>query len=202
MLNHEKTEWDRFRDLTEIMEKAPRQESPEDFTAHVMARLPERAETVRRFSFRRLFRTPAFTAELTFGFRRPVTKTECAFYYILTGIFYGVMGLVLMVGLRGGAGEAVLSRWTRIQPQLMIAAALWLSGLGMVLLLNDRMDIKVAKTGTLLYLLFIVLSGSAVFMAYRIPVLMASTCIFVISGVVMGILLHQNISIYQKSLHH
>jgi hypothetical protein len=193
---------DEFKDILLKIAATPPVAPPENFTENVMRSVfrerPGVVERLREILLRprgRLFAPRGLLSAAS-------TRRECAFYYILTGIFYGVMGLVLMVGLEGGAGEAALAHWTRIQPQLMIAAALWLSGLGMVLLLNDRMEIEVAKTGTLLYLLFVVLSGSAVVMAYRIPVLMASTGIFVISGVVMGILLHQNISIYQKSRHH
>ncbi len=202
MFSDEEEKIARFRDLTEIMAKAPRQEPPEGFTAQIMARLPEGKATVRRFSFRRLFRTPVFTKDLTFGFRRPVEKTECAFYYILAGTFYLVMGLVLMVGLRGGNGEIALTPWSRIQPQLMIASAFWLSGLGAILYLSDRTKVEVAKIATVIYILLVFLSGAVMIMLYRMPVLMASTALFVISGVILGILLHQNISLYQKSLHH
>jgi hypothetical protein len=193
---------DEFKDILSKIAATPPVAPPENFTENVMRSvLRERPGVVERL--RQILLRPRGSLFAPRGLPSAAsTRGECAFYYILTGIFYGVMGLVLMVGLDGGAGEAALARWTRIQPPLMIAAALWLSGLGMVLLLNDRMEIEVAKTGTLLYLLFVVLSGSAVVMAYRIPVLMASTGIFVISGVVMGILLHQNISIYQKSRHH
>ena len=84
----------------------------------------------------------------------------------------------------------------------MIAAAFWLSGLGGILYLSDRTKMEVAKIATVIYILLVFLSGAVMIMLYRMPVLMASTALFVISGVILGILLHQNISLYQKSLHH
>ena len=70
-----------------------------------------------------------------------------------------------------------------------------------MLFISDRMRVEVAKIATLIYILSVILSGAVIIMLYRMPVLMASTVILVISGVVMGILLHQNISRYQESLH-
>ncbi len=193
---------DKRKDIIDLIKSTPAIEPPDDFTARVMARLPEGKADFWRFSFRRPFGIPAFTTDLTFGFRRPVTKTECAFCYILTGIFYLITGFVLIFGFAGAAGEGAMAQWILVQPRLMIAAALWLSGLGGILYLSDRTKMEAAKIATVIYIMFVFLSGSVVITLYRMPVLMASTGLFVISGVVMGILLHQNISSFQKSLHH
>jgi MSHA pilin protein MshC len=50
MFNGKEKKWEQFRALTEIMEKFPRQKSPDGFTAIGMARLPERTISIRGFT--------------------------------------------------------------------------------------------------------------------------------------------------------
>jgi hypothetical protein len=190
------------QDIINLIKSTPAIQPPENFTQNVMQSVmrerPGVAERLRQILLQprgRLFAPRGILSTAS-------TRAECAFYYVITGTFYLVMGLVLMVGLGGSEGEMALARWSRIQPQLMIAAALWLSGLGGILYLSDRTKVEVAKIATVMYLLFVVISGAVVITLYRMPVLMASTGLFVISGVVMGMLLHKNVSSYQKSLHH
>ncbi len=175
----------RFRDLTEIMEKTPQQEAPEDFTARVMARLPEGKEAVRRFSFRWLFRTPVFTTDMTLGFRRPVTKTECAFYFLLTGFFYLVLGLIMMFGLQRIAG-LLQPGWLSAQPFFGLLLAVGLTALGFVLYTNGRSAIRVARIGTALYAALVFLNGWIGALWTPVPVAVFLAAIFSVTGLGMA----------------
>jgi hypothetical protein len=193
---------DEFKDILLKIAATPSVAPPENFTENVMRSvLRERPGVVERLR-QILLRPRGRLFDLREGLSTAITKGECAFCYILTGIFYLITGFVLIFGLGGAAGEGAMAQWILVQPPLMIVAALWLSGLGGILYLSDRTKVEVAKIATVIYIMFVFLSGAVVITLYRMPVLMASTGLFIISGVVMGILLHQNISIYQKSLHH
>jgi hypothetical protein len=150
----------RFRDLTEIMEKALRQESPEGFTARVMARLPEGTAAVRRFSFRGLFRTPVFTADLTLSFRRPVTKTECAYYFFLTGFAHLILAFVLFLGMKALYGNVDGSSWIRVQPFVVFFLSVWFFIFSILLWRRRLAGLKAARIATLIYLEIIMINGA------------------------------------------
>ena len=79
-------DWKLFRDLTQIMESTAQKTPPDLFTAKVMEKLAAQKETSQSFSLRRLFPT-----SLNIGFQNAVTKTECAFYFLLTAFFYFIL---------------------------------------------------------------------------------------------------------------
>ena len=185
MFTDEEEKLARFRDLTEIMEKAPRQESPEGFTARVMARLPEGTAAVHRFSFRRPFGIPAFTTDLTLGFRRPVTKTECAFYFLLTGFFYLVLGFIMMFGLQRLAG-LLHPGWLSVQPFFGLLLAVGLAALGFVLYTNGRSAVRVARIGTVLYAALVFLNGWIGALWTHVPATVFFAAIFSVTGLGMA----------------
>ena len=114
-----------FRDLTEIMEQAPRQKPPEGFTARVMERLPKGKGAVQRFSFWRSFWTPVLATYISRSLQLPATKSECAFYFFLTGFFYLVLAFVLFLWIRDLSGDVTGSSWLRVQPFIGFFLVLW-----------------------------------------------------------------------------
>lgn len=160
MFTDEEEKLARFRDLTEIMEKAPQQESPEGFTARVMARLPEGKATVRRFSFQRPFGIPAFTTDLPFGFRRPMQKTECAFYFFLTGFAHLILAFVLFLGMRALYGNVAGSSWIRVQPFVVFFLAVWFFIFSILLWRRRLAGLKAARIATFIYLEIVMINGA------------------------------------------
>ncbi|MEI7636483.1 MAG: hypothetical protein WCJ37_04205 [Syntrophus sp. (in: bacteria)] len=186
MFTDEEEKLARFRDLTEIMAKAPRKKTPEGFTAQVMARLPEGKGAVRIFSFLRPFWTPVFTTDLTLGFRRPVTKTECAFYFFLTGFFYLVLGFIMMFGLQRLTAGLPVSGWLEIQPVFSLLAALCLIALGVALYMDGDAAIRVARIGTMLYAAVVILNGWTGAISTHVPAAVFFSTTFAAAGVVMA----------------
>lgn len=160
MFTNEEEKLARFRDLAEIMEKAPRQEPPEGFTTRVMARLPEGKATVRRFSFQRPFGIPAFITDLPFGFRRPMQKTECAFYFFLTGFAHLILAFVLFLGMRALYGNVAGSSWIRVQPFIVFFLAVWFFIFSILLWRRRLAGLKAARIATLIYLEIVMINGA------------------------------------------
>jgi hypothetical protein len=160
MFTDEEEKLARFRDLTEIMEKAPQQESPEGFTARVMARLPEGTATVRWFSFRRPFGIPAFTTGLPFSFRRPMQKTECAYYFFLTGFAHLILAFVLFLGMKALYGNVDGSSWIRVQPFVVFFLSVWFFIFSILLWRRRLAGLKAARIATLIYLEIILINGA------------------------------------------
>ena len=183
MFKRKDEDWQQFRDLTQIMENAEQKQPPEDFTAKVMARLSEEKETVQPYSLGRLFPT-----NFNFGFRNSVTKTECAFYFFLTGFFYFILGLIMLIGIP--LPVIILNNgWFSFQPILGLLLAIELAALGIILYKKGDSAIRFVRMGTLLYAALIILNGwiGTFYIGFA-----ASTffiAVFSITGLVFAILL-------------
>ena len=121
MFRKENENWEQSHDLTEIMENTPQKQVPDNFTAGVMARLSEEKQTVKTFSFGRLFST-----NLDFGFQNSVTKTECAFLLLIVGYFYLVTGFVTTWGFHDAIAGGNINPWLKMQPYITIGSALFI----------------------------------------------------------------------------
>ena len=129
------------------MEATPKAPVPDNFTQNVMERIalvnPSEAGVQSRWA-----------QMLTVSNIR-----ECSFCFFITGFFYLIMGIVLMAGFKAiGSGMAVTD-WIALQPHFTIGAAMWLLALGMLLMMDGRIGIKIAQYGTLFYIFFTVVNG-------------------------------------------
>jgi len=172
-----------FRDLMQIMENVPQKQPSQNFTSGVMARLSEAREISVPFSFRRLFAT-----SLNFGFRDSVTRTECAFYFFLTGFFYLVLGFILMLGI-WFPPVGPINGWFLFQPffGLLLAAELTLTGIA--LYKNGDTAVGFVRAGTLLYAVLIIINCCMGALSVHIPVAIFFAVIFSITGLGMAFLL-------------
>lgn len=192
---------DKNQDIIDRIKSTPSIQPPASFTDNVILRLPDKYPGI-------LPAVGSFLNQLYNSALEPdgdrasgLTRRECSFYFFITGFFYLIIGIVILLGLSGVSGDGPLTKWSLVQPLMIIIASFWLSGLGGMLFISDRISMEVAKIATMIYILSVILCGSVVVMLYRMPVLMLSTVILAISGVVMGLLLHQNVSRYQQSPH-
>jgi hypothetical protein len=195
MFRDEEEKWTRHRDITQIMEKVPLKQLPEDFTARVMARLPEGKVTARQFSLRRLFGNPDFATDMTIDFQHSVTKKECAFYFFLTGFFYLVLGIILMLGLPRPTG-LLHPGWLAVQPLVGLLFAAELTALGVAVYTNGDSAVRFARAGTLLYAALIILNGWLGTFYMQIPVTIFFAAIFSLTGLGIAVLLRLAIDRY------
>jgi hypothetical protein len=189
MFKDEEKKWARFHDLIQRMENVPPNNTPEGFTANVMARLLERKANVRQFSLRRLFGTPEFATYMTIDFRSSVTKTECAFYFLMTGFFYLVLGSIMMFGLQQLTTVLPVVSWLQIQTVFYLLAALCLMALGAALYVAGAVAVPVARVGTVLYAILVILNGLTWVMSTHVPAAIFFSTTFAAGGVIMAALL-------------
>lgn len=175
--------WDQFHDLTEIMEKTPQKQASNGLTSIVMSRIYEENKEIKPFSLKSFF-----PSHFDFRFEQTVTKTECAFYFLLTGFFYFILGLIMMIGL---PLPVIIENnsWLSLQPAfgLLLAAELFL--MGIIIYKRGDSAVHVVRIGTLLYAALLILnfgigtlfvqSGAAVFLI----------AVFSMAGLVLAMLL-------------
>jgi len=182
---------EQFRDLTQIMENASHKTLPDVFTTKVMEKIAGQKEKSPSFSLRRLFPT-----SLNVGFQNAITKTECAFYFLLTAFFYFILGLIMLMEL---PMPAVLNNngWLSFQPLFGMLLALELTAIGIILYKKGDTAIRYARIGTLLYAALILLNFWIGAIHIQIPAAILFVAIFSITGLGIAFFLGMAIARYQ-----
>ncbi|MBN1363939.1 MAG: hypothetical protein JW976_03950 [Syntrophaceae bacterium] len=182
MFKKEDKNWKQFQDLTKIMESVPQKHAPDNFTSRLMVRISEEKETAQSFSLQRLFPT-----SLNFGFGNAVTKTECAFYFLLTGFFYFILGLIMMIGL---PLPVVVQNngWLSFQPLFGILLAVELIIIGTILYKRGDSAVRFVRMGTLLYAVLIILNFVIGALLIQ-PAAVFIIAIFSLTGLALAVLL-------------
>lgn len=148
-----------FDDIINKIRQQKTIEPPASLAGQVMRRLPDKHPGI-------LFTAAFFMHQLNSAL--PVTdggqtgssaRRECSFYFFITGFFYLVMGIILMTGIPGTGSGTAETGWIQLQPHLAIGTALWLTALGVLLIVDGGAGVKAAKYGTLFYVLFTVVNG-------------------------------------------
>lgn len=174
-----------YQDIISVIKKDVPVLPPEDFTEGVMARVNQMQTRTDRKAWQLLSLLKEALGGLGILPNLTITIRECAFYFFLSGVFYFVLGAVLVVGFAGIPAGAV--SWLRWQPQIIILIALLLVTLGLALGRKGVSALKTVKLGTLFYIAFILLNGISLQMIFKIHKVL--TMGFVSVNMVMGLLL-------------
>ena len=180
---------EKFADIIEKIKKQKTMDPPESFAADVMLRLPDQYPGV-------LFAVTSFVQKLYQYALAPdddkkggLTRRECSFYFFITGFFYLIIGIILMMGLSGISSGMGAMEWIKLQPHLTIGVAIWLLALGVVLMLNVSVGIKVARYGTLVYVFFALENGILMRSYLHFPFAGVIIIGFVATSAIMGFML-------------
>ena len=187
-------DWKQFRDLTQIMENTPQKQVPVNFTSSLMGRLAEEKETVQSFSLKRLF--PSY---LNFGFQNTVTKTECAFYFFLTGFFYFILGFIMAIGLPLPAIIAD-NRWLSFQPLFGLLLAVELTAIGFLFYKKGDSAVHLVRIGTVLYAVLIILNFGISALYIQTVTVILFVAVFSLTGLILAILLRLAIDHYHSEI--
>jgi len=167
----------KYNDLIVLMEATPKAPVPDNFTQNVMERIalfnPSEAGVQSRWAQILSVSNPR----------------ECSFCFFITGFFYLIMGIILMLGFKAISSGIAVADWISLQPSLTIGAAIWLLALGILLIIDGRIAIKIAQYGTLLYIFFTVVNGILMRPYLRVPHADVFVIGFVAAGTLMGIML-------------
>jgi len=182
---------EKFTDIIEQIKKHKAIDPPQSLTDNVMSRLPDKYPGIglAAVSFVHNLFTRAFAPD---GDQcTGLTCRECSFYFFITGLFYLIIGIILMLGLRGAGSNITVTEWIKMQPYLTIGAALLLFALGAILMMNESIGIKIAKYGTLLYIFCAVVNSILLRPYLRIPYASFFIIGLAATSALMGIILVQ-----------
>jgi hypothetical protein len=182
---------EKFTDIIEQIKKQKTIEPRQSLTDNVMGRLPDKYPgigfTAVFFTHNLFTRAFAPDGDQCDG----LTCRECSFYFFITGIFYLIIGIILMMALREAGSNTALTEWVKMQPYFTTGAAIWLLALGTVLMMDESIGSKIAKYGTLLYIFCAVVNSILLRPYLRIPYSGFFVIALAATSALMGIMLVQ-----------
>ena len=156
---------------------------PADFTARIMTRIAALQPSPPSFAGALLLYLKEILPDLKAGDLE--SKSECSFYFLMSGIFYLILGAVLSFGLSGTS--LMMMRWIRWQPEIMLMISLLFITLGFAVARGGKAVLRTVKSGTFFYMVIAMLNGASLQITFRSPKWL--TLGFILTNVVMGVLL-------------
>ncbi|MEA3437445.1 MAG: hypothetical protein U9R43_13330 [Thermodesulfobacteriota bacterium] len=153
----------KFENIINLAQDARAVFPPDGFTEKVMENLPtgqHSAESKLLKLFSLLFNKHNFRVLIEVE-----TDAECAFCFLMAGFFYFIMGSVLAYGLKTTASIAPVSGMVMLQPQIAFATAFVFTALGIILLKQSSLGIKIANFWIILYIGFSIFNSIVIQMA-------------------------------------
>ena len=168
-------------------ETAP--EPPADLGERVMARVRSFRPSPWSALGEALLKPRAVSFDPIRALRAPVSGQECSFYFIMVGIFYAVLGVILTAGLHGFGASPGAPGWVRWQPQIAIVTAGCMVAIGLYLLKDGKLALRAARIGALVYLGFALLNGVIASLEWNVPVSAYVSLISALIGLPTGFFL-------------
>jgi hypothetical protein len=190
--------WQDLKSIACLAAEAKAVDPPADFTGRVLSRLSEapqsRLAAVREF----LTRPRTANIDLARAFSGKVSRPECSFYYLMGGLYYLIISMILMIGLNKLDPLWSAVTWIKLQPLLSLSVALWLGAMGVALLKNGQTAIQIAYTGSLLLIGFFIVNGIAIQVTAGFPIALVFLFAIVGTGIIGGLFLLRVINNYRK----
>ena len=161
--------WKELDGIARMMREEATPEPPADLGVRVMARIRSFRPSPWHVLGEALVRPRAVSFDPIRALRAPVSGQECSFYFFMVGIFYAVLGVILLTGLPGLGSFPAAPGWVRWQPPIALATAGCMAAIGLYLLKDGKLALRAARVGALVYLGFALLNGVFVPLEWSVP---------------------------------
>jgi len=185
--------WRELDAFARMMREEPAPEPPAGLAERVMFRIRAHRPSLWKVLGEALLRPHEVSFHPLNAIRSPVSGQECSFYFIMVGVFYAILGVILMVGLHKLGASLVTPGWVRWQPQIALVTAGCMVAIGLYLLKDGKLALRMARVGTLVYLGFALLNGIFVSLEWDIPVSAFMSLLSALIGLPTGFFLIRTI---------
>jgi len=189
---------DRYRDIINRIEDIPPVRAPDNFTDTVMRRVHAGGEKRVTVTVREYLAHHGVFGAMRAVIARNMQGTDCPLSFFVTGAFYMIMGIVLMIGLREIGGDDTITQLMRFQTQMTLVSSVLLIALGVMMASDGPASVRVGKFGLLAYVCLVIVNSLVLQAAFHVAIADIFTVIFSGTGVIMGMYLAVKIDHYQK----
>jgi hypothetical protein len=176
-----------------MMREEPSLDPPAGLEERVMSRIRAHRPSLWKVLGEVLLRPHEVSFHPLNALRSPVSGQECSFYFIMVGVFYAILGVILMVGLHKLGASLAMPGWVRWQPQIALVTAGCMVAIGFYLMKDGKLALRVARIGALVYLGFALLNGIFVSLEWDIPVSAFMSLLSALIGLPTGFFLIRTI---------
>ena len=162
--------WKQLDGIARMMRDEPAVEAPAGLEGRVMARVRAHRTSLWKTLGEALLRPRTASFDPIKALRSPISGKECSFYFIMVGAFYAVLSIVLMIGFHMAGTTLAPPSWVRWQPQIALVTALCMAAMGVYLLKDGKLALRIARIGALVYLGYGLLNGIVVPLEWDIPI--------------------------------
>jgi len=181
--------WKELDAIARMMSEEPAPEPPASLGERIMSRVRAHRPSLWIALREALLKPHQVSFYPLKALRSPVSGQECSFYFIMVGVFYAILGMVLMIGLHKLGASLVTPGLVRWQPHMAIATAGCMVAIGFFLLRNGRLALRVARIGTLVYLGTAFLNMVVVSLEWSIPLSAFVSLLSALIGLPTGLFL-------------
>ena len=168
-----------------------------DFSLQVMARISNvQTEMTEAVAATRQLRQRA--ASLMRYLTETPTVADIALCFLLAGFFYFLIGIILFIGLQTLQPLPSSAGWLLLQPQVAMLTAGVLGTIGLLLLLDGTVAMRLAQIGTSVFIAFSVFNGMWISITNAAAFTPIGLLCFTAAPVMLGLFLAASLQRYRR----
>ena len=189
----------KYNDIIDILKKHEAVLPPDDIVQKVMAGAKKAEDGLVYKLYRLLFQRRQLSSDIQGILSGNIaTQAQCFFLLFIVGLFYLLMGLFVIFGMKDLLANTNINLWLRFQPYLAAISGFFIMYLAFFIKKKPQ-AIVVAKYGIIAHSIFIIINALILEFVLVFPVAMAFLLALSLLAVFLGILLVSSINNFIKS---
>ena len=190
---------EKYNNIIDIIKKQEAISPPDDIVQKVMERAKKAEDGLVYKLYRLLFQHRQLSSDakgiLTGNI---VSASQCFFLLLIVGLFYFLMGLFVIFGMKDLLANTNINLWLRFQPYLAVISGFFIMYLAFFIKKKPQ-AIVVAKYGIIAHSIFVVINALFLEFILVFPVALAFSLALSALAVFLGILLVSSMHNFIKS---
>ena len=186
-------------DIIDILKKHETISPPDDIVQKVMEGAKKAEDGLVYKLYRLLFQRRQLSSDIQGILSGNIaTQAQCFFLLFIVGLFYLLMGLFVIFGMKDLLANTNINLWLRFQPYLAAISGFFIMYLAFFIKKKPQ-AIVVAKYGIIAHSIFLIINALILEFVLVFPVAMAFLLALSLLAVFLGILLVSSINNFIKS---
>ena len=189
----------KYNDIIDIINKHETISPPDNIVQKVMEGAKKAEDSFEYKLYRLLFQRRQLSPDakgILAG--NIVSPSQCFFLLFIVGLFYLLMGLFVIIGMKDFLANTNINLWLRFQPYLAVISGFFIMGLAFFIQ-KKQQAIIYAKYGIIAHGIFIIINALILEFILVFPIALAFSLALSTLAVFLGILMMSSINNFIKS---